>query len=155
MKAIRLITHRYLALGFRLYLAGLFIYASMYKINYTAEFAETIATYQMVPYWLVNAMAVGLPWAELICSILLFVGIRVRSCAVLFCGLLLIFTLAILVSLVREAPISCGCFHTLGDTISWWTLLRDLIWLSMTIHVILFDRSLHLDRKFTLIAKEI
>jgi uncharacterized membrane protein YphA (DoxX/SURF4 family) len=155
MKAIRLITHRYLALAFRLYLAGLFVYASMYKINYTAEFAETIATYQMVPYWLVNGMAVGLPWAELICGILLMVGIRVRSCAALLSSLMLIFTLAILVNLLRESPISCGCFHTLGDTISGWTLVRDLLWLAMTVHVILFDRSWHLDQKFTLIAKEI
>ena len=46
-----MLTHPYLALVLRLYIAGLFIYAGMVKINYTAEFAETIASYRMVPHW--------------------------------------------------------------------------------------------------------
>ena len=63
---IRVFTHPLVALAFRLYLGGLFVYASLYKINYTAEFAETIASYQLVPYWGVNLLAVILPWIELI-----------------------------------------------------------------------------------------
>jgi hypothetical protein len=69
----------WLALVFRLYLGGLFIYASIYKINYAAEFAETIASYQIVPYFLVNLTAVVLPWTELICGTLLLAGIRPRA----------------------------------------------------------------------------
>ena len=85
MKSARwtnLLTHPLLALAFRLYLGGLFIYASLYKINYTAEFAETIASYQMVPYWGVNLMAVVLPWIELVSGILLVVGLRTRTVSV-------------------------------------------------------------------------
>ncbi|NSW86231.1 MAG: DoxX family membrane protein [Syntrophobacteraceae bacterium] len=153
--ARKYLTHPYLALLLRLYIGGLFIYASMYKINYAAEFAETIASYQIVPYWLVNPMAVFLPWTELVGGLLLFSGFRARSAAVLIGFLLLLFSVAVLVNLLRDAPISCGCFQTLGEKMTWKTLARDIIWLAMVIHVYCFDRLFHLEERFSLTLKEI
>ncbi len=144
----------WLALGFRLYLGGLFIYASIYKINYPAEFAETIASYQLVPYYLVNAMAVVLPWMELICGTLLVAGIRPRAATAVLGGLLVLFTLAIVWVLIHGVPIGCGCFHTIEDPISWRTLARDLIWLGMAGHVFAYDRYFHLDERFMMKLSE-
>lgn len=152
---VKFLTNQYLALIFRLYIGGLFIYASMYKINYTAEFAETIVSYQMVPYWGVNLMAVFLPWVELIAGILLVAGIRVRSSAMIIGFLMLVFTVGIAVNLLKDSPISCGCFHTVGEKISWRTLVRDFIWVLMTVHIFLYDRAFHLEKKFSLNIKEI
>lgn len=149
------LTHRYLAFVFRLYIAGIFIYASMYKINYTAEFAETIASYQIVPYWGVSILAVVLPWIELICGILLFAGIRVRSAIAILSFLLLAFTIGIYINLISGSPISCGCFHTIGESISWRTVARDLIWLGMSIHIFFFDRIFQLGQRFSFTLKEI
>jgi len=149
-----MLTHPYLALVLRLYIAGLFIYAGMVKINYTAEFAETIASYRMVPYWGVNVMAITMPWIELISGILLICGIRVRSAIVVTGTLLVMFTVGVAVNLIWKAPIDCGCFHTLGDTISWKTLVRDLIWIAMAVHVFFYDRIFRLERKLDWIAKE-
>jgi len=150
-----MVTHRYLALLLRLYIAGLFIYAGMYKINYTAEFAETIASYRMVPYWAVNFMAVTMPWIELICGILLVCGIRVRSSIVIAGSFLVMFTVSIAVNLLWDAPISCGCFHSMGDSISWLTLMRDLAWVGMTVHIFFYDTIFRLERKFDWSFKEI
>lgn len=159
MDAVRIIkqvpTHPYLALVFRLYLAGLFIYAGMYKINYAAEFAETIASYRLIPFWGVNLMAVALPWVELVCGILLAAGIRTRSATAIIGALLTVFTLGILVNLLRDAPISCGCFHTVGDTISWWTFFRDAAWVAMSLHIFFFDNAFQLERAFSFRLKEI
>lgn len=149
-----LFTHRYLALVLRLYIAGIFIYAGMLKINYSAEFAETIASYRLVPYWGVNLMAVSMPWIELICGILLVTGIRVRSAIMVAGALLVVFFVGIAVNLIWKAPIDCGCFHTLGDTISWKTLVRDLLWIAMAVHVYFFDKIFRLERKFEWLAKE-
>jgi hypothetical protein len=66
----------------------------------------------------------------------------------------MMFTEGIAVNLVWKAPIDCGCFHTLGDTISWKTLVRDLIWIAMAVHVFFYDKVLHLERKLDWIAKE-
>ena len=148
-------THRYLALAFRMYIGGLFIYASMSKITYTAEFAEGIASYQVVPYWAVNISAVVFPWVELICGILLITGLRSKAASAMLALFLLFFTFLIGVSLSRDASISCGCFHAIGEDISLWTLFRDLIWTGMTIHVFFCDRMFQLEERFSLHIKEI
>jgi uncharacterized membrane protein YphA (DoxX/SURF4 family) len=155
IKIHAMLTHPYPALILRLYIAGLFIYAGMLKINYTAEFAETIASYRMVPYWGVNLMAVTMPWIELISGILLMCGIRVRSAIVVTGSLLVMFSVGIAANLIWKAPIDCGCFHTLDDPISWKTLVRDLMWVAMAVHVYCYDRILHLERKLDWIVKEI
>jgi len=151
----KILTSRYLALILRLYIGGLFIYASMYKINYTAEFAETIVSYQMAPYWAVNIIAVFFPWVELISGILLVLGIRVKSASLIILFLMLVFTAGIGLNLLRNAPISCGCFHTLGDTISWKVMVRDILWCIMVIHIYLYDKVLHIEKKFSLSVREI
>ena len=153
LKAV--MTHPYLALVLRLYIAGLFVYAGMVKINYTAEFAETIASYRMVPYWGVHPMAITMPWIELIVGIMLVCGIRVRSAIAVTGAFLVMFTVGIAVNLIWKAPIDCGCFHTLGDTISWKTLMRDLTWIAMAVHVYCYDRIFRLERKIEWIAGEI
>lgn len=152
---LKFFTHRYLALAFRLYIAGLFIYAGMYKINYTAEFAETIASYRMIPYWGVNLMAVILPWIELVCGILLAAGVRARSAALIIGSMMLVFTIGIAINLLRGSPISCGCFSTLEDPISWQTLVRDLIWLAMIVHILFFDKAFHLEKRYAFRIEEI
>jgi uncharacterized membrane protein YphA (DoxX/SURF4 family) len=152
---IRLFIHPLAALAFRLYLGGLFVYASLYKINYTAEFAETIASYQLVPYWGVNLVAVILPWIEMISGILLIIGIRTRTVSAVIGFLLTLFTLGIIYNLALGSEISCGCFQSLDDPISGWTVFRDLIWLAMAAHVFFFDRSFHLERRYIPSIQEI
>lgn len=151
----KIFTHRYLALVLRLYIGGLFIYASVYKINYPAEFAESIASYQIVPYWALGFMAAVLPWVELVCGFLLIVGFRARSSAAVICALLLVFSLAVLLTILRDIPIGCGCFHGLEDPMTWNTFFRDLAWLAMALHVFFFDKAFHLEDRFSFSLKEI
>lgn len=144
----KLLTHPWLAFAFRLYIGGLFVYAAMYKINYVAEFSNTIASYQLVPYWAVNGLAVTMPWTEIICGALLILGVRVRSVCCIVNALLAVFTVAIFINLLTGATISCGCFHTIEDPISWWTVLRDLSWIAMTTHVYYYDSVFQTDHLF-------
>ncbi|SDB55364.1 Methylamine utilisation protein MauE [Desulfonatronum thiosulfatophilum] len=146
---IRILTHEYVALALRLYIGALFIYASMYKINYPAEFAETIASYQLAPYWSVNFLAIFMPWLELVCGVLLVVGFRAKSAVTIIGGLLVVFTVAVTINLWRGSPIPCGCFTSVDDPISWRTAVRDVIWVAMTVHIFFFDKILHLENHFT------
>lgn len=152
---VRLLTHPVLSFTFRLYLAGVFIYASLYKINFPAEFADNIASYLIVPYLLVNPLALVMPWLELVCGLFLLAGVRVRASSLLICGMLVMFIAAIVVALISETPIGCGCFQSMGETISWWTVLRDVAWLAMGVHVYYFDRLIHLDRLFMFKPEEL
>lgn len=143
-----LVQHPVSALVIRLYLGGLFVYASLNKINYPAEFSDNIAAYLLVPYWLVDPIAIFLPWVELVSGVCLVTGIRVRASAAVISTLLGVFTVTLIVVLIRKTPIDCGCFHNVGDPVSWLTVGRDLIWLSMGLFVYRHDRLIHLDRIF-------
>lgn len=150
-----ILTHPALALILRLYLAGIFIYASLHKINFPAEFADNIAGYLIVPYWLINPLALFMPWLELVSGLFLLAGVRVRAASLLIGGMLVMFTVAVIVALIQETPIGCGCFQSVGEAISWWTVLRDLAWLAMAVHIYFYDRLVHLDRLFMLKPEEL
>jgi uncharacterized membrane protein YphA (DoxX/SURF4 family) len=150
----RLLAHPLLAFVFRVYVGGVFVYASMYKIIYAGEFADTIAGYQILPYWLVGLAAVALPWVELISGALLMLGVRSKSAAAAVGVMLVVFMVAIAVNLVRGTPIGCGCFHSAEEEMSWVTLVRDMVWLLMTVHVYFFDRKWQLESNFSLRFKE-
>lgn len=145
---------RWLALAFRLYLGGVFVYASVYKIGYAAEFAETVASYQIVPALAVNAVALVLPWLELICGVLLVAGVRVRTVSAMLGVLLVVFCVAVTMNLLIETPIDCGCFHAMEERMTWMTLVRDLVWLGMAVHVFFLDSPLAMEGRFRSKLKE-
>jgi len=149
------ITHPILGLLLRVYVGGVFIYASMYKINYPGEFAETIASYQLVPYWGVNLMALIMPWAELVSGILMVLGVRTKSAAAAIGGMLVMFSLAILITLLRGIPIGCGCFTSVEDPLGWGTFWRDLLWLGMTLQVYFFPSALQLEGRLIESLREV
>lgn len=145
---VKIISNRYLALAFRLYIGGIFFYASMYKINFPGEFAEMIANYQLVPFWAVNLLAVFLPWTELLCGFFLIIGVRTKSAAAVAAGLLLVFTVAAASALLRGIPMGCGCFSALEDPMTWGTVARDLAWLAMALHVYWVDSAWQVGKAF-------
>ncbi len=142
----RIAKSQYLSLVLRTYIGIIFIYASMSKFHYPAEFGEAVASYRILPYWSINALAVVLPWIELICGLFLIIGLRTRAAASVIGLLLVVFSTAILINLYRGTPISCGCFGNVGDQITWWNVFRNIGWLILIVHIFLFDKIYLLSR---------
>jgi putative oxidoreductase len=133
----------YLSLLFRLVLGVLFFYAGFVKIADPLGFALALYNYHILPAWMINPLAICLPWVEVVIGASLLVGIMIPGGALVVTGMLAIFAVAIGISLIRGLDIACGCFSTsaAAEPISWLYVVRDILLLGMGIHILLFDQG--------------
>jgi hypothetical protein len=92
---------------------------------------------------MINPLAICLPWIEVLAGASLLVGIMISGGALVASGMLAVFAVAIVVSLIRGLDIACGCFSTsaAAEPITWLYVVRDLILLGMGAHILLFDQG--------------
>ena len=128
---------------FRMILGVIFFYAGIIKIYDPQGFALAVYNYHILPGFLINPVAVILPWVEVIAGAALILGIMVQGSSLIVSGLLVIFLCAIGAALVRGLDISCGCFNTSeeADPITWIYLLRDMALLGLAVFVFLYDQG--------------
>jgi putative oxidoreductase len=120
----------------RLVLGGSFIYAGYAKIFLPimhprpsigialAFFALQVGSYQILPPWGVNFVAHTLPFAEIALGLLLIIGWRLRTWAVLSTLLILGLFAAVVRSYAAGMQINCGCFAT-PEPLTIATVIRD------------------------------
>ena len=131
---------KHAAFVLRICVGGFFIYASMSKIPYPAQFAEAAANYRLVPYWFLNFGAVILPWVEFVCGLFLIIGFLSRASAILIGFMLILFNIMVLINIYWGAPITCGCYDTVGEPIGWKKITENVLMLIFTIQIYYFDR---------------
>ena len=119
----------------RLFLAGVFIYASLDKIMNPGPFAQAVFNYQVLPGELVNLTALILPWLELILGVCLLSDRWTMGASGLAAILMLTFMGLIFFNLARGLDISCGCFSTKPEEgpMDKLTLLRDALFLVLAL----------------------
>lgn len=141
----KIFSNPYLLFVSRLVIGFVFIYAGVEKISDPAGFSQSIANYKLLPIWMINFLAIILPWIELISGILLVFGISVRENSAIISALLSIFIIAVAISLFRGLSIDCGCFGK-GSEIGWYKIGENLLMLVFSLALIAFD-----SHKFSLI----
>lgn len=143
-RAIAFCSSPLVSLIFRWCLGIIFLYAGYVKANDPQGFAQAIYNYRLLPEWMINPMAIFLPWVELLVGISLLLGIWIDGASLVASGLLAIFAGALGISLARGLDIACGCFSTQSssDSITWLHLFRDVALMGMGIHVVLLDQGL-------------
>ncbi|WP_157721975.1 MauE/DoxX family redox-associated membrane protein [Tumebacillus avium] len=129
-----------LALLLRLLLAFLFFTTAWSKLKKMGEHIGIVEDYKILPKRLVKPFAKGEVYFELSLSLLLIVGIYQDLTALAAVLLLLIYTTAITVNLLRgRKEISCGCGGAAGNhQLSGWLVLRNavLIVLAMIVYAV-------------------
>jgi uncharacterized membrane protein YphA (DoxX/SURF4 family) len=111
-----LLSNKYLLFLFRIIVGFVFIYAGILKISDPAGFSDAISNYDLLPLSFVNFFAITLPWIEVVAGLFLFFGISVKENSIIISVMLIVFILAIAISLGRGLNIECGCFGTTSGT---------------------------------------
>jgi uncharacterized membrane protein YphA (DoxX/SURF4 family) len=122
----------------RVALGGIFLAAALPKMWRPDQFADAVNNYRVLPYFLVNAAALGLPWVEFLFGTFLVVGFRVRAASLAATIMMTVFLAAIVSAAARGIDITCGCFGTgAGDApISWHEIVRDASFLVLCLWVL-------------------
>jgi len=113
---MKLLSNKYFLLLCRIILGIVFIFAAVSKADEPEGFAQSISNYKLLPLFLINFFAIILPWIELCAGLLLIFGISVKENSAILTSLLVIFIIAIVISLARGLNIDCGCFGTVEGT---------------------------------------
>ena len=136
----KLLGNKYFLLTIRIVLGLVFIFAAIFKASEPELFARSIANYKLLPIFLVNIFAIILPWIELCAGLLLMFGVSVRENSVILSGLLSVFIIAIIISLMRGLDIECGCFGTVdGAKVGVQKILENIGLLIAGLILIKFD----------------
>jgi uncharacterized membrane protein YphA (DoxX/SURF4 family) len=137
----KFLINSWIELAARWFLGATFIYASYSKILAPAVFAKIIYGYDLFPGLLINLFAILLPFVELIAGLALILGFYPRSATIIINTMLLAFIISLSINIIRGHEFDCGCFAINASnksTFSGPLLLRDFIYFTLGIYVILF-----------------
>jgi len=106
----RFFENRWFLFVLRLALGGVFLYAGTTKISNPQAFADSIATFKMMPPQLINIVALGLPPFEILAGLMLISGWKASAASLAVAGLAIVFGIALGQALIRGLAVDCGCF---------------------------------------------
>jgi putative oxidoreductase len=137
----KLLSNSYLLFFCRIALGFLFIYAGAEKISDPSGFSTSISNYKLLPVYTVNFFAITMPWIEIVAGILLVFGISVKENAFIINAMLIVFIVAISISLARGLSIDCGCFGK-GNQIGIQKLIENTLMFFAGVLLILYDSKI-------------
>lgn len=118
---------------------ALFIYAGEVKAVAPAQFADDIANYRLLPHAAAVALALYLPWLEMICGLALVFKKAFRGALCILASLCLVFLAALASAKARGLDISCGCFGHAHPQPLGHELLLDLALLAALLLILAFE----------------
>jgi uncharacterized membrane protein YphA (DoxX/SURF4 family) len=110
----------------RTLIGGVFLLAGLAKLKApSSQFLNAILGYDLLAKPMATILARGLPWLEIVTGGLLVVGLWTRIVVLFGTGLLLVFSSAVAISLLRGRDQTCGCFHSLTP-VQWRLVYRNV-----------------------------
>jgi uncharacterized membrane protein YphA (DoxX/SURF4 family)/thiol-disulfide isomerase/thioredoxin len=104
------VQNRWLLLGSRLVLGGIFIAASITKLQDQSGFVDDVVRYGILPDILAQLYGIIVPWLELLIGCSLILGIFSRLASAVSIPLIISFIVASSYRLVNPVEGGCGCF---------------------------------------------
>jgi methylamine utilization protein MauE len=91
-----------------------FATAGVLKVLHPAEFALSLARFRMIPPGMLGALAIVLPWVEIVAAVALFVPNYREAALRTLMALLGAFTAFLVTAIALGTAVSCGCYGTAG-----------------------------------------
>ena len=110
------------------------------KLVNPADFVAAIRNYHVAPAWSLHALALLLPWIEIVAALALLAGRWTSEAASILLALLLVYMAAIASTMLRGIDVDCGCFGKYDTSSALVVLLRDLLLLAIAAGIILLNR---------------
>ena len=144
----KILSSDWLTVRVQIALGAIFVAASLPKLVDPPSFAHMIYNYRLVPGFAINAIALVMPWLELLSGVALILGIWRRPAAAMIGAMLLVFIVAISINLGRDNAVNCGCFDLASANKSHdeliaemeWVVLRDVGMLLMVAQILWASR---------------
>ncbi len=122
---------------FRIIVAIFFSATALLKIFSFPQFVLNVEAFHLLPSVLILPFSIVIVLAELIAGVLLGLNIYPKQFSLLLFSLLGLFTIGIIVNLLQNNVVECGCFgNYFSSELSWWSVLRNiflgylLLWIS-------------------------
>lgn len=150
--SMKFFNNRWFLFALRILLGGVFLYAGTTKLLHPQSFADSIASFKILPPQLINIVALGLPPFEILLGLMLISGWKSRAASLAVAGLAIVFGLALGQALVRGLEVDCGCFGSGQPSVfrTWLSFGRAGVlcavglWLYNRLRSMALDNSLHI-----------
>jgi len=129
--------NKWLIFALRLILGGIFIIAGIAKLLDTAEFVNTIASYDILSNSLAHFYGYLIPWVELFIGCSLVLGYSVSLSAAVSVPLIISFIIASSYALANAVGGGCGCFGTFFALSHQWAISVDVLLLLFSLILLL------------------
>jgi uncharacterized membrane protein YphA (DoxX/SURF4 family) len=137
----KIFNNSWIELAARWILGLTFVYSSIPKILSPDDFARIVYGYDLFPHVLINLIAIIIPFLQLVAGLALIAGFYPRSAAIIINVMLLAFTAALMINIIRGHEFDCGCFSA-GQSgyagSSEVTVARDILYFLCGMLIILF-----------------
>lgn len=103
-----------------------FIAVGIFKIMSLQVFMESVQNFNILPAFLLIQFSIFIVLIELIGGIALVMDVFQKIFVRMLIGTVILFTIAIIINLIRGNFIDCGCYGSLVTaSISWWHVLHN------------------------------
>ena len=94
----------------RILVSLVFLTAGLLKLRDPLAFADGIAAFQIFSNWVINPLAMGIPYFEILTGIGLLSGRSRQAATLAACGLSVCFVVLFASALARGLDVTCACF---------------------------------------------
>jgi uncharacterized membrane protein YphA (DoxX/SURF4 family) len=97
-------------LGSRLVVGAVLIYAGTSKLQHPISFLESVYKFELFSAGIGQAVAVVVPWLEIVCGAVLLAGTLLREAFLVALGLTVAFVAVQVHAIRNDLHVDCGCF---------------------------------------------